>query len=180
MKKLTLKLLLITLFSLSFVNYADAQFRGRQALGFNFVIGTNNDYTNFGLGFKYQWEFVDNMRFEPNVTFFLKNDYRSAFDFTINYHYLFPLADSRFKLYPIAGLGFTRAKMDAEIHGERYEGSDTGVAFNFGGGAEFNVTSELALCFEYKYRFVNNDGDNNDFTEDWNRSHFTFGVAYKF
>lgn len=172
MKKLTLKLLLITLFSLSFVNYADAQFRGRQALGFNFVLGTDSDYTNYGLGLKYQWEFIDNMRFEPNVTFFLKKDYVSSFDFTLNYHYLIPMADSRFKLYPIAGLGLTNIKFSNDFHDYdlKVEKSDTKFACNFGAGSEFTVIPELALCFEYKYRLV----------EDWNRSHFTFGVAYKF
>ena len=36
---------------------AKAQVQGEMGAGVNFVIGTGDDYTNYGLGVKYQWTF---------------------------------------------------------------------------------------------------------------------------
>lgn len=178
MKRIALKILLIGVFSLSFSNFlsAQSQFKGHQGGGINFVIGADQDYTNYGIGFKYQWNFIQHMRLEPSITFFFKKDNISSWDLTMNYHYLFNMGNSGFTLYPIAGIGMTHLNVD---NGGLYEdllGKDASnsvnnyFAFNFGGGAEYAITQDLSACFEYKYRLVNN----------WNRSHFTFGIAYKF
>lgn len=149
-------------------NTANAQIRGEMGAGLNFEIATGEDYTNYGLGVKYQWTFLDNMRLEPSFTYFFKKDNISSWDLTANLHYMFDLSPMM-NIYPILGMGMTGLDRDYEPLGLNNE-NDTKFAFNFGGGMEFMFTPSLGMEIEYKYRIV----------DSWNRSHFTFGAVYKF
>ena len=144
---------------------AVAQSKGDMAAGGHLVIGTGDSYTNIGIGGKFQYNVIDPVRLEGSFTFFLKKDYVSMWDLSVNGHYLFPVAD-RITVYPLAGLGIYGTKVDFGFGS--VSGSD--VCINLGGGIDFKLTDQLFLTGELKYKIVNN----------WNRLMLSAGVAYKF
>ena len=92
-------------------NDANAQVQGEMGAGLNFEIGTGEDYTNYGIGLKYQWTFLDNLRLEPSFTYFFKKDMISSWDVTANIHYMFDVVPM-LQAYPIFGVGMTNLYRD--------------------------------------------------------------------
>lgn len=145
-----------------------AQEKGEMGAGVNLSYGTKSGFSNFGIGAKFQYNILDNLRIEPSATYYLKKDFISMWDINANVHYLFGLGDN-FRLYPLAGLTFLGWSFDyaGELDGNA---SFTKFGFNLGGGAEYLITPRLALNLEIKYQIVS----------DWNRPIFSLGAAYKF
>lgn len=150
-------------------NTARAQVQGEMGAGLNFVIGTGDDYTNYGMGIKYQWTFIDNMRLEPSFTYFFKKDMISSWDLTANVHYMFDIMPM-LQAYPIAGVGMTNYHRDYDILGLQKKQDNTKFAFNFGAGMELMFSPTIGMNLEYNFRVV----------ENWNRSHIALGMVYKF
>ena len=162
MKKLLL-LVCATVMSLS----ASAQ-AGDKALGAQLVFGSETN--NIGLGVKGQYYFTDQLRGEASVDYFFKNKGVSMWDINANVHYLFDVAD-KFKVYPLAGLGYTNWSYKYEFPGlPVVEGSDGRLAVNLGGGAEYELTKDLSVNAELKYQIISN----------YNQLVLGVGVAYKF
>ena len=149
-------------------NKAAAQTQGEMGAGLNFVLATGEDYTNYGLNARYQWTFIRNMRVEPSFTYFFKKDNISSWDLTANVQYLFNFGPM-VNLYPMVGFGMTNIHRDYEPLGMDTR-NENSFAFNFGAGMEFMFGPRMGMNLEYKYRIV----------DSWNRSHFGFGVIYKF
>ena len=156
---------LIVLFSMMFfmMGYAFAQ-KGIQAAGVHLSYGT--EIESFGIGIKYQYNITDNIRLEPSANYFFENNGIDQFDINANVHYLFPMA-SNIRIYPLAGLTF--ARWDSVGDG-LLDDDVTRLGLNVGGGAEFDLTSNLMLNFEMKYQFVS----------DFDQAIFKVGVAYMF
>ena len=150
-------------------NDAKAQVQGEMGAGLNFVIATGEDYTNYGLGLKYQWTFLDNLRLEPSFTYFFKKDMISSWDITANVHYMFDVVPM-LQAYPIVGVGLTNLHRDYQILALDIKENETNFAFNFGAGMELMFTPSIGMNLEYKFRIVDN----------WNRSHIGLGMVYKF
>ena len=162
MKKLLL-LVCAAVMSLS----ASAQ-AGDKALGAQLVFGSETN--NIGLGVKGQYYFTDQLRGEASVDYFFKNKGVSMWDINANVHYLIDVAD-KFKVYPLAGLGYTNWSYKYEFPGlPVVEGSDGRLAVNLGGGAEYELTKDLSVNAELKYQIINN----------YNQLVLGVGVAYKF
>lgn len=162
MKKLLL-LVCAAVMSLS----ASAQ-AGDKALGAQLVFGSETN--NIGLGVKGQYYFTDQIRGEASVDYFFKNKGVSMWDINANVHYLFDVAD-KFKVYPLAGLGYTNWSYKYEFPGlPVVEGSDGRLAVNLGGGAEYELTKDLSVNAELKYQIISN----------YNQLVLGVGVAYKF
>lgn len=142
-----------------------AQEKGDMGAGVNLSYGTKDGFSNFGIGAKYQYNILDNLRIEPSANYFLKKDYVSMWDINANMHYLFSLGES-FRLYPLAGVALVGVKVG---EGE-YSASDSKFGFNIGGGAEYLLTEQFALNLEIKYQIVS----------DFDRPIFSLGAAYKF
>ena len=162
MKKLLL-LVCAAVMSLS----ASAQ-AGDKALGAQLVFGSETN--SIGLGVKGQYYFTDQIRGEASVDYFFKNKGVSMWDINANVHYLFDVAD-KFKVYPLAGLGYTNWSYKYEFPGlPVVEGSDGRLAVNLGGGAEYELTKDLSVNAELKYQIISN----------YNQLVLGVGVAYKF
>ena len=144
---------------------AVAQQKGDMAVGGNLVLGSGDSYSNIGIGPKFQYNVTDPIRLEGSFTYFLKKDYVSMWDLSVNGHYLFPVTDV-ITLYPLAGLGILGTK----LHGIGGSWSDSDVCINLGGGIDIKLTDQLSLNGELKYKIVNN----------WNRLLLSAGIAYKF
>ena len=66
--------------------------QGKQAIGGNLSYGT--EIESVGIGLKYQYNITDQIRIEPSMNYFFKNDGLSMFDINANIHYLFPIASN--------------------------------------------------------------------------------------
>ena len=162
MKKLLL-LVCAAVMSLS----ASAQ-AGDKALGAQLVFGSKTN--SIGLGVKGQYYFTDQIRGEASFDYFFKNQGISMWDINANVHYLFDVAD-KFKVYPLAGLGYTNWSYKYESAGAPVvEGSDGRLAVNLGGGVEYELTKNLNVNAEAKYQIISN----------YNQLVLGVGVAYKF
>lgn len=162
MKKLLL-LVCAAVMSLS----ASAQ-AGDKALGVQLVFGSETN--SLGFGVKGQYYFTDHIRGEGSFDYFLKNKGISMWDINANVHYLFDVAD-KFKVYPLAGLGYTNWSYKYEYAGAPVvEGSDGRLAVNLGGGVEYELTKNLNVNAEAKYQIISN----------YNQLVLGVGVAYKF
>ena len=162
MKKLLL-LVCAAVMSLS----ASAQ-AGDKALGAQLVFGSETN--SLGFGVKVQYYFTDHIRGEGSFDYFLKNKGISMWDINANVHYLFDVAD-KFKVYPLAGLGYTNWSYKYEYAGAPVvEGSDGRLAVNLGGGVEYELTKNLNVNAEAKYQIISN----------YNQLVLGVGVAYKF
>ena len=141
---------------------------GDKALGAQLVFGSETN--SIGLGVKGQYYFTDQIRGEASFDYFLKNKGVSMWDINANVHYLIDVAD-KFKVYPLAGLGYTNWSYKYEFEGlPVVEGTDGRLAVNLGGGAEYELTKDLSVNAELKYQIVSH----------YNQLVLGVGVAYKF
>lgn len=148
---------------------AQAQEKGDMAAGVHFAYGTGDGFSNMGIGAKFQWNVIDKLRLEPSFTYFLKKDYISMWDISINAHYQFVLSDV-VTLYPAAGLSVMGVKASYDWGYGSASASDSEFGFNIGAGADFNLSEKLALNVELKYKVGGT----------WNRFIPSVGLAYKF
>jgi len=103
------------------------------AVGINASYGLNKDYKNFGVGAKFQYEFVENFRAEASGNYFFKKDYMKMWDANVNLHYLIPIGES-LKVYPFVGVTVLGAKVDmGDAIGSAYD--DAKAAFISAGGS---------------------------------------------
>lgn len=122
-----------------------------------FAVGANvgfaaygNSYNPFGLGAKFQYEFVENVRAEVAYNYWFPKDKAGVMDFNLNFQYLIPVAEG-LKVYPIAGATL------AMTHGKAYkyllDKQQTMFGFNAGAGIEYYVASNLKLNLDIKYQY---------------------------
>lgn len=139
--------------------FAYGQEKGDIAVGGNIGVGLD-DFNNFGLTAKFQWNITDELRLEPSTGYYFENDNVDMWDMNINLHYLFK-PTNLINLYPLAG--FTILHAD-------YGRSDTEFGVNLGGGIDFKLTNNFSIGAELKYQLV----------PDWNRFVLSAGVTYRF
>lgn len=155
------KFLVLVLALVGMTTMTQAQTKGDMEAGVQFAYGTGDSFSNVGIGAKFRYTIVDNVRIEPSFTYFLKKDYVSMWDVSANAHYLFGLND-RFTLYPLAGIGITGVKVG--------DASDSEFGVNLGGGVDYDLSQNLVLNGELKYKIGG----------DWDRLIISVGVTYKF
>lgn len=151
-----------------------AQEQGDMAVGGNVVIGVGDSFTNYGLGAKFQYNVTSPLRLEGSFTYFLKKDYVTMWDLSLNAHWLFPIAEN-IAVYPLAGIGLLNSGVDIDLGlGELgiadVSSSQSDLVFNLGGGIDYRLTNKLILNAEVKYKI----------SDLWDRSVISVGLAYKF
>ncbi len=135
--------------------------KGEHNIGVQALYGT--DASNFGIGVKYQYNILDDIRLEAVGDYYFKSDGFSMFDININGHYLFHF--SKFTLYPLVGINFTHWKQENVFDMlEGYDGSytdefevdskDSSIGLNIGGGVQYNLTDKFRIGFEVKYQTI--------------------------
>ena len=152
MKKLFLTLC-VALFSVG----AFAQEKGDMAVGASF--NYNTDASMVGIGARYQYFIIDNLRADGEFAYYFKKDNVSMMTFLASANYLFNITD-QFAVYPLAGLGVGIGKVDAvEVHipgvGTVKSDSSTNSDFigQFGAGAQYFFTDKFGVNCEAKYQF---------------------------
>lgn len=145
--------------------------QGKQAVGGSLSYGTETE--SVGIGAKYQYNITNEIRVEPSMDYFFKNNGLSMFDINANVHYLVPIA-SNVKLYPLAGLTYTswHQDLDLDIVGIKgnFGASASKFGVNLGAGLEFALDRNWNMNFELKYQLVS----------DLDQAVFNLGVAYSF
>lgn len=134
---------------------------GKMAAGVNVNYGTSSDYSQLGLGAKFQYEFLENVRGEVSGNYFLPKDDHYIWDLNLNFHYLVGLGEKA-NVYPLVGLSYmtSGASGDAKKYLEALgaDTSDSNIGFNAGAGIEYFVSEKFKLNAEVKYQYVK-DGD---------------------
>jgi outer membrane protein X len=148
----------------------NAQEKGDLAAGVNLAVGMGDSFTNYGIGAKLQYNVMNPLRLEGSFTYFLKKDYLTMWDLSVNGHWLFPVAD-KITIYPLAGLSLLGSKVNIDLGewgGGSASSSDFGV--NLGGGIDFKLSDKIFLNVEAKYKL----------SDTWNRFIASAGVGYRF
>ena len=161
MKKVVKMFVVVAIMTISAMT-VNAQSKGDMAVGGNLIYTFNEfDYSNIGLGIKFQYNILDPLRLEGGLSYLLKKDNVSFWDLSAYAHYLFNVAD-KINVYPIAGIGVLGSKVSDD-------GSNSELAISLGGGVDYKLTENLALTADYKYKIV----DYADF------SFISVGITYK-
>ena len=151
MKKL---LLIVALVAISMGAYA--QTGSKSAL---VKAGYQTDYERFGIGLEGRYNFTDNIRFAPDVTFFFPKNHTTGLDININAHYVFPIQDG-LSLYPLAGFAVVNnrvSSVDIPGLGKTDSFGNTDFGFNLGFGGSYDITDNGFVNAELKYTFQDVD-----------------------
>lgn len=147
-----------------------------------FAVGANvgfaaygNKYNPFGLGAKFQYEFVENFRAEVAYNYWFPKDKAGIMDFDLNFQYLIPIAEG-LRVYPLVGanLGMTHGKAVKAI----FDKQQTLFGFNAGAGIEYFVASNVKVNLDIKYQYNKKKKDGYEMKYDG--PVFQAGVAYCF
>ncbi len=152
MKKLIVMCMLAII---SMSAFAQTQ-QGQSSFGFNIGYGFN-DNGNALLGVDYRYNFTDEVRFAPSLTYFVKDNGLSAWAIDMNVHYVFKLSEM-FGFYPLAGLdlSFWKWSGGGHVDGHKVDVSmnETRFGANIGLGGEVYATDQLTVGLEFKYNIV--------------------------
>jgi outer membrane protein X len=175
MKSIFKKVAVIAIAVMAVSMVANAQEVGDKAVGGSLVLGSGNNYTNYGIGARFLYNVTSPIRLDGSFTYFLEKDYLSMWDLSVNAHWLFPVADKT-TVYPLAGLGILGSSVNIpkiEVGGFSTGGgniSSSDLALNLGGGIDQKLTDVLTFNAELKYKVVDN----------MNRFLISAGIIYKF
>jgi outer membrane protein X len=174
MKSIFRKVAIVAIAVMTMSVAAGAQEKGNMAVGGNLALGSGDRITNYGIGAKFQYNVTNPLRLEGAFTYFLKKDYMTMWDLSVNGHWLFPLGD-KITAYPLAGLGILNYGYDYSVDlgglgSYGTSGSTSDFAINLGGGIDLKLTDKLIFNAELKYKI----------SDVWDRLQLSAGVVYKF
>lgn len=155
------------------------------AVGVNVLYGT--EVGSVGFGAKFQVNIIQALRAEGEFDYFLKKDYVSAWNASVNFHYLFTVANG-LRVYPLAGVTYMRVISDnegltkdilgpyASYYSDYYGYSDASTSdgkfgANLGAGIEYDLSDSWKINYETKYQLLGSGID---------QVVFSAGIAYKF
>lgn len=122
-------------------------------------MGYQSDYERFGIGLEGRYEFLDNIRLAPEVTFFIPNHKTIGLDINLNAQYTVRNVLDNLTLYPFAGLNMSNNHYSGQkvkfqnIETQVPSSSYTNFGFNLGAGAEYQLDYGF-LVFDIKVVFA--------------------------
>ncbi|MBQ7690218.1 MAG: porin family protein [Muribaculaceae bacterium] len=147
--------------------------KGDVATGVNLLYGFG--IKSMAIGAKFQYTIIDHVRTEAAFNYFFKKDFVSMWDVSLNAHYLIPVHQENFYLYPMAGLTFASTNYDSEGASRKLLPSEIGkshsrIGVNLGAGAQYQYSDHVGFTLEYRYSVM----------KDIDQSVIGVGVNYKF
>lgn len=139
--------------------------QGQSAAGAQLVYGT--EIKNLGIGIRYQYGILDQLRAEIGVNYFFEKNHMSWWDVNLNAHYLVGLWNEQLYIYPIAGLNYTMVDFKGELDDK---GEKNHVGLNLGAGVEYEITNHFGVNFEFRHTVIRKV----------DQGVFGLGVNYKF
>lgn len=134
--------------------------QGEKAFGAQFNYASKHSMVGLGLNFHY--EFINNVRVEPEFIYYFKSDGIDAYNLNLNFNYLIRTSRS-FAIYPLAG--FSYARISPEIgDGVNRFGANVGL------GANYTINNHFAFYVEQRFQIL----------KDMNQSVTGLGVKYSF
>lgn len=119
------------------------------------TIGFAGGYASYNGGgyadLYFQYTFAPHMRIAPEIGYAFRNEGKSAFLCSVDLQFPFRLGRG-FNIYPLAGV--TLNSWDYEHH----DSHATRAGFDFGGGFDIYMTSQLKLNLQCKYSLMNDTG----------------------
>lgn len=145
---------------------------GSKFVGANVNYGVYSNRNEFGLGAKFQYEFIDQWRGEASANYYFEQNDISTWDFSANLHYILPMPQG-FNIYPLAGVCFDyiHAKvhyLDIERQVQSYIRTTSRLGLNLGAGIEYPLNNQFKVNAEVKYQLV----------QGYNRPVISLGVSY--
>ena len=158
--------------------------QGKAALGVNAGVALyGNEYNPFGIGAKFQYEFVEDFRVELAYNYWLQKHDAGLMDIDLNFQYLVPIND-KINFYPIFGVNY------GMTHGDTYKylfgGQESIFGLQGGAGIEFYLTNNLKANFDFKYQYNKKTksytagGYDIDYELKYDGPVFQVGLAYVF
>lgn len=134
--------------------------QGEKAFGAQFNYASKHSMV--GLDLNFQYEFLNNVRVEPEFIYYFKSDGIDAYNLNLNFNYLIRTSRS-FAIYPLAG--FSYARISPEIgDGVNRFGANVGL------GANYTINNHFAFYVEQRFQIL----------KDMNQSVTGLGVKYSF
>jgi outer membrane protein X len=120
---------------------------------------------NLGLNILGTYDISDNIRVAPNLNLFLpyteesigKTHKLSQWELNLDAHYIFPINNDMFDVYPLAGINIAFITNQDEFKDPAlqalygYSSSDVKYGLNLGVGGEYPITEQLGAFLELRY-----------------------------
>jgi len=123
--------------------------KGETAVGANLVYGS--EIESLGLGARFQYGILDNIRAEVGFNGFFEHDHRGWWEVNLNGHYLVGLWQQRLFVYPIGGINYTMMSYKGEL---KDLGEENHIGLNVGAGFEYELDDHLGAFVEYRHTIV--------------------------
>ncbi|MBR1882627.1 MAG: porin family protein [Muribaculaceae bacterium] len=133
---------------------ASAQVRQHEtAVGANLIYGS--EIERVGLGARFQYGILDQLRAEVGFNGFVKNHDTSWWDVNLNAHYLLSISQDKFYVYPITGLNYTMVSTKIKLaEGNKKSVEDNHIGLNLGAGVEYELNEHWGVNAEYRHTII--------------------------
>ncbi len=152
--------LLLSIVAVLFVAVSSAFAQEQKwAIGLNFGYGT--DVEKPFIGVRGQYGINEAFDIAANFNYYFKETYEEygssvdlkCWDINADLHWNV-LHGENYRLYPLAGLTYMRAKASADGEGVTVSASDGEFGVNLGVGGAYDISSNFAIGVELKYQII--------------------------
>jgi outer membrane protein X len=112
-------------------------------------VGYQTEFKRLGLGVEGRYFLTNNIRLAPGVTFLFPKNHSTGLDVDFNVHYVFPIQGG-LAFYPFIGGAMLNNRSSFEGASNSY----TDFGLNIGAGAQYDITDNGYVNFEFKYTFI--------------------------
>lgn len=148
------------------------QYRGEKTLGICVGYNTHNNRPLAGAQFSYRFNRL--LRLSPSVEYVFRNAGLDALMIDLNMEFVFPVAQGRCDIYPLAGINFSSWNYHDNTPGlpstDDVSSRVSHFGLNAGGGFGINITRSLRLSVNATYTFI----------EDFHGANIIAGIHYRF
>lgn len=155
------------------------QYRGEKALGIRVGYNTCNSRPLAGAQFSFRFNRL--LRLSPSVEYVFRNDGLDALMVNLNMEFVFPFANGRCDIFPLAGLNFSSwNKHDPDAisvgrNGVTYTSDDVSsrvsrFGLNVGAGFGVNISGSLRLSVSGTYTVI----------QEFHGANISAGIHYRF
>jgi len=110
------------------------------------------DYANWGLGAQFRYSIIKDFRLASDIIAYIPDDSNLGLDVGVSAQYLIHLHE-RVSVYPVAGMIISNHSFSADPDNRKL----TELGFNFGVGAEFNISSKGFINVDLRYSLINRE-----------------------
>ena len=146
---------------------------GENSFGLRIGFNTRNTVPVAGLWFRHS--FNSHFRLSPSADYHFRNNNTDALALNCNAQFPFALGQSRFQVYPFAGINYTSWNIHRNKDIEQRSADDVTTRFNrfginVGAGVEYRVSPTMVLTLEAKTTLI----------KSYSSGCFTLGIGYCF